>query len=120
MAFVNPNSSSTSTTVPTMVNSIAHINPLPLLLSNMSSMMIVKLDYSNYIVWKHKIEAILETYFMIDAIDESAMALDQLLKDSSGNVTTEVNLAFSIGRIVNKHCSPSSILRFLHLFLLLL
>jgi len=31
---------------------------------------------------------------MIDAIDESAMALDQFLKDSSGNVTTEVNPTF--------------------------
>ena len=92
--LLNPNSSSTSTTMPTMVNSIAHINPLLLLLSNMSSMMIVKLDYSNYIVWKHQIEVILETYFMIDAIDESAMALDQFLKDFSSNVTTEVNPAF--------------------------
>jgi len=62
MASANPNSSSTSTIVPTMVNSIAHINPLLLLLSNMSSMMIVKLDYSNYIVGKHEIDAILEIY----------------------------------------------------------
>ena len=57
----------------------------------MSSMMTVKLDYSNYIVWKHRIEVILKTYSMIY---ESAMASDQFLKDSFGNVTTEVNLAF--------------------------
>nr|POE84912.1 hypothetical protein CFP56_48342 [Quercus suber] len=30
---------------------------------------------------------------MIDAIDENAVAPDQFLKDSSGNVTTEINLA---------------------------
>ena len=115
MASANPNSSSTSTTVPTMVNSIAHINPLLLLLSNMSSMMIVKLDYSNYIVRKHEIEAILEIYFMIDAIDESAMALDQFLKDSSSNVTTEVNPAFlnwknreqALFTFLNSRFSPS-------------
>ncbi|KAL0007712.1 hypothetical protein SO802_009214 [Lithocarpus litseifolius] len=62
MAFANANpfstSSSTSTTPPTMANSITHINPSLLLLSNMSSMMIVKLDYSNCIVWKHQIEKI--------------------------------------------------------------
>ncbi|KAL0009998.1 hypothetical protein SO802_005106 [Lithocarpus litseifolius] len=60
MTSVNTNSSSTSsstsTTVPTMVNPIAHINPSLLLLSNMSSMVTVKLDFSNYIVWKHLIE----------------------------------------------------------------
>ena len=44
-------------------------NPL-LLLSNMLSMMTVKLDYTNYVVWKHQIEVILETYSMIDAIDD--------------------------------------------------
>ena len=91
MAFANPNSSSTSTTIPTMTNFITRINPSLQLLLNMSSMMTVKLDYSNYIVWKHRIEVILKTYSMIY---ESAMASDQFLKDSFGNVTTEVNLAF--------------------------
>ena len=32
---------------------------------------------------------------MIDAIDETTVAPDQFLKDSFGNVTTEINLAFS-------------------------
>ena len=91
MTFANPNSSSTSTTIPTMTNFITRINPSLQLLLNMSSMMTVKLDYSNYIVWKHRIEVILKTYSMIY---ESAMASDQFLKDSFGNVTTEVNLAF--------------------------
>lgn len=92
MASVNSSSSSTSTTVPTMANSISQINPSLLLLSNMSSMVTVKLDYSNYIVWKHQIEVILEIYSMIDAIDGFAMAPYQSLKDSSSNLTTEVNL----------------------------
>ena len=48
-------------------------NPL-LLLSNMLSMMTVKLDYTNYVVWKHQIEVILETYSTIDAIDDSILA----------------------------------------------
>ena len=74
-----------------MTNFITRINPSLQLLSNMSSMMIVKLDYSNYIVWKHRIEVLLKTYSMIY---ESAMASDQFLKDSFGNVTIEVNPAF--------------------------
>ena len=57
-------------------------------------MVTVKLDYSNYIVWKHQIEVILETYSMIDAIDGNAVALDQILKDSSRNVTIEINPTF--------------------------
>nr|POF07369.1 hypothetical protein CFP56_37439 [Quercus suber] len=60
----------------------------------MSSMMTVKLDYGNYIVWKHLIEVILDTYSMIDVLDDSITVLDRFLKDSSGNYTIEVNLAF--------------------------
>ena len=54
----------------------------------------MKLDYGNYIVWKHQIEVILDTYSMIDVLDDSINAPDRFLKDSSGNFTDEVNLAF--------------------------
>lgn len=91
-------SSSNLATPPTMTNTITHINPSLLLLSNMSSMMTVKLDYSNYIVWKHQIEVILETYSMIDAINDTVMAPNQFLKDSFGNITTKVNPDFLIWR----------------------
>ena len=89
----NPNVSSLSATSVAMMNPNPFVNPL-LLLSNMSSMMTVKLDYNNYVVWKHQIEVILETYSMIDAIDDSAQAPDHYLKDSSGNFTLEVNPAY--------------------------
>ena len=56
--------------------------------------MTVKLDYGNYIVWKHQIEVILDTYSMIDVLDDSNSAPDRFLKDSSGNFTSEVNPAF--------------------------
>ena len=75
MASTSSTSSSTSTTA-TMANPLIQINPSLLLLSNMSSMVTVKLDYSNYIVWKHQIKVILETYSMIDAIDETTVAPD--------------------------------------------
>ena len=78
-------------------------------------MMTVKLDYSNYIVWKHQIEVILETYSMIDAIDDTAMALDQFLKDYSCDVTNKVNPAFlawksheqALFTFLNSKLSPS-------------
>ena len=41
-----------------------------LLLSNMANMMTVKLDSTNYIVWKHQITMVLETYSMFDLLDE--------------------------------------------------
>ena len=88
-------SSSTSTsTTPGMATVSLPVNTSLLLLSNMSSMMTVKLDYGNYIVWKHQIEVILDTYSMIDVLDDSITTLDRFLKDSSGNFTTKINPAF--------------------------
>ena len=57
-------------------------------------MMTIKLDYDNYIIWKHQIEVILETYSMTDVIDDSVIAPDRYLKDSSGNFTTKINTSF--------------------------
>jgi len=57
-------------------------------------MMTVKLNYGNYIVWKHQIEVILDTYSMIDVLDESINAPDRFLRDTSGNFTNEVNPVF--------------------------
>ncbi|KAK9996895.1 hypothetical protein SO802_021581 [Lithocarpus litseifolius] len=87
-------SSFTSTALLAMATTSLLVNSSLLLLSNMSSVMIVKLDYGNYIVWKHQIEVILDTYSMIDVTDESITAPDRFLKDSSGNFTAEINLAF--------------------------
>ena len=56
--------------------------------------MTVKLDYENYVIWKHQIEVILDTYSMIDVLDDSISVPDRFLKDSSGNFTAEVNPAF--------------------------
>nr|POE76744.1 hypothetical protein CFP56_50181 [Quercus suber] len=97
MASVYSGSSSssfTSTALPAVATTSLPVNSSQLLLSNMSSMMTVKLDYGNYIVWKHQIEVILDTYLMIDVTDDSIIAPNRFLKDSSGIFTAEVNLAF--------------------------
>ena len=86
-----------------MASSGLPVNSSLLLLSNMSSMMTVKLDYGNYVVWKHQIEIILDTYSMIDVLDDSVTTPDRFLKDSSGNFTTEINPAF----IAWKNCEQA-------------
>ena len=57
-------------------------------------MMTIKLDYGSYTIWKHQIEVILETYSMIDILDDSITIPDRFLKDSFGNLTTEINPSF--------------------------
>ena len=91
-------SSTSSTSSATSSSMSAHttisthgVNPLLLLLFNMASMMTVKLDYNNYLVWRHQIEVILEAYSMINFIEENPKALNPFLKDSSRNYTTEAN-----------------------------
>ena len=51
-----------------------------LLLSNMSNMIIVKLDNTNYIVWKHQITMVLETYSMFELLDETQLVPDKFQK----------------------------------------
>ena len=93
MASAQSNSSSSSA-MPALTPSGLPMNSSLLLLSNMSSMMTIKLDYGNYVVWKHQIEVILDTYSMIDVLDDSITAPDRFLKDSSSDFTTEINPTF--------------------------
>ena len=41
-----------------------------LLSSNMANMMTIKLDNTNYIVWKHHITMVLETYSLFEFLEE--------------------------------------------------
>ena len=69
-----------------------------LLLSNMSNMMTVKLDNTNYIVWKHQITMILETYSFYELLEEPQLAPEKFLKDLSGVYTAIVNLEYTFWR----------------------
>ena len=66
----------------------------PLLL--LSNMMTVKLDSSNYIVWKHQISMVLETYSMFELLDEVTLIPEKFLKDLIGTVTSVLNLDYLI------------------------
>ena len=87
-------SSSTSTSTASTAISTHGVNPLLLLLSNMANMMTLKLDYNNYLVWRHQIKVILEAYSIINFIKDNLEALDPFLKDSLGNYITEANPEF--------------------------
>ena len=111
VSFANSTSSATSSSTSTHTTISTHgVNPSMLLLSNMASMMTVKLDYNNYLVWRHQIEVILDAYSMINFIEDNLEAPNPLLKDSSGNIPLKLILNISNVGIVNKHYSLSSIL----------
>ena len=107
-------SSSTSTSTHSSISTHG-VNPSLLLLSNMVSMMTVKLDYNNYLVWRHQIEVILEAYSMINFIEDNLEVPYPLLEDSSGNYTTEANSEYiqwrnceqALFTFINSTLSPS-------------
>ena len=72
------------------------VNQPLLLLSNMSNMMTVKLDNTNYIVWKHQISMVLETYSLYELLEEPQLVLEKFLKDFSGSYTIIVNPNFLV------------------------
>lgn len=61
------------------------------LLSNMANMMIVKLDNTNYMVWKHQISIVLKTYSLFELLKEPQLIHEKVLKDLSGVTTTILN-----------------------------
>jgi len=96
MASSSSTSSTSSSTPMNLVN-----QPL-LLLSNMSNMMTVKLDNANYIVWKHQITMVLETYSLYELLEEPQLIPEKFLKDLSGSYTTIVNPDFLIWKSKEK------------------
>nr|POE53724.1 hypothetical protein CFP56_49290 [Quercus suber] len=89
-------SSSTSSMSSGLVN-----QPL-LLLSNMSNMMTVKLENTNYIVWKHQISMVLETYSLYELLEEPQLVPEKFLKDLSGSYIAVINPDFLIWKSMEK------------------
>ena len=68
----------------------------------MSNMMTVKLNSSNYIVWKYQISMVLETYSMLELLDEVPLIPEKFLKDLSGAVTSVLNPDYLIWKLKEK------------------
>ena len=90
-----------TTPIPTSQSSSQSPSPL-LLLSNMSNLMLIKLDYTNYIPWRHQLVTILEAYSLIEHIDGIAIKPSPYVLHSAGNATFVVNLEFQAWKIKDK------------------
>ena len=99
MASPTPTSTTPSPPTPQIITQ----TPSPLLLlSNMSNLMSIKLDYTNYIPWKHQLITILEAYFLVEHIDGSTPQPGKFLLNAQGHLSTSVNLEFHIWKIKDK------------------
>ena len=64
--------------------------------------MSIKLDYTNYIPWRHQLVTILEAYSLIEHIDGIATKPSPYALDSAGNATSVVNPEFQAWKIKDK------------------
>ena len=87
---------SSSTSSSTSSSSVNVLNQPLLLLSNMANMMTIKLDNTNYIVWKHQITMVLKTYSLFELIEEPQLIPDKFLKNLFGSYTAVVNPGFLV------------------------
>jgi|UniRef100_A0A2N9HAG4 hypothetical protein len=86
-----------------------------LLLSNMSNLMSVKLDSTNFKVWKHQLSSILKAYSMIDFVDGTVPSPTRFLTNVEGALTTAMNPEFQLWNtrdqalltLINSTLSPS-------------
>ena len=84
--------SSSSTMATSSTSSISSTNVMNQpLLSNMANLMTIKLDNTNYIVWKQQISMVLETYSLFELLEEPQLIPKKVLKDLSGVTTTILN-----------------------------
>ena len=99
MASSNINPNQNRTTPPSFPSQNASMQAPLLLLSNMSNLMSVKLDSTNFIVWKHQLSSILKAYSMIDFVDGTVPSSTRFLTNAEGILTTTVNPDFQLWNI---------------------
>ena len=75
MVATSSTMASSSTSSSFSSSSVNVLNQPLLLLSNMANMMTIKLDNTNYILWKHQITMVLETYSLFELIEEPQLTL---------------------------------------------
>ena len=64
--------------------------------------MSIKLDYTNYIPWKHHLIAILEAYSLVEYIDGTVPKPSPFVLDATRTATLVVNLEFQAWKIKDK------------------
>ena len=73
-----------------------------LLLSNTSNLMSIKLNYTNYIPWKHHLITILEAYSLVEHIDGIVPKPSPFVLDATRTATSVVNPEFQAWKIKDK------------------
>lgn len=65
-----------------------------ILLSNITNLVSVKLDHTNYMLWKFQITSTLKAYKLLDVVDGSYPCPEMYIKDTNGAATSVVNPDF--------------------------
>ncbi len=109
----SPSLSSTSTPLTTHTNSQTPI----LLLSNISNYVTIKLDHTNYLMWKFQITRILDAYSLLEHLEDPTPCPYKFICDATGAATQEINPLFlqwktrdkALFCLINSTLSPSAI-----------
>ena len=118
-SFMVSKPQSMASTTPTEIAQSTHTTPIHttptpststqsplLLLSNMSNLMSIKLDYTNYIPLKHQLITILEVYSLVEHIDGTAPKPSPFVLDATEMQLQLLILNFKLGRSRIRHYFP--------------
>jgi hypothetical protein len=80
--------------IPSLPNTQSNSQTPILLLSNISNYVTIKLDHTNYLMWKFQITGILDAYSLLDHLEDSTPSPPKFLLDEIGCITSEANPLF--------------------------
>jgi hypothetical protein len=106
----------TSSSLPSINTHISTQTPIFLLL-NISNYVTIKLDHSNYLMWKFQIIGILDAYSLLDHLEDPTPCPSKFLFSHPGTETQEVNPLYTQWRardkalfaLISSTLSPSAI-----------
>lgn len=88
--------SSSSSTSPILIP-----ESLKLLISNLSSLITVKLDSTNYMIWKKQVQNILQATYLFGYLDGSTKCPSPIIKDANGKDVA--NVEFMKWKVIDSH-----------------
>uniref|UniRef100_A0A2N9FJC4 laccase n=1 Tax=Fagus sylvatica TaxID=28930 RepID=A0A2N9FJC4_FAGSY len=103
--------------IPSLPNTQSNSQTPILLLSNISNYVTIKLDHTNYLMWKFQITGILDAYSLLDHLEDSTPCPPKFLLDEIGCITSEANPLFlqwktrdkALFSLISSTLSPSTI-----------
>ena len=103
--------------IPSLPNTQSTSQTPILLLSNISNYVTIKLDHTNYLMWKFQIIGILDAYSLLDHLEDPMPCPSKFLLDETDCITTEANPLFlqwkirdkALFSLISSTLSPSAI-----------